>query len=191
MSGRFFLAALFMVFFAAASAMAETGSWGLQLMGRYGSVRASAKGTELFKDSIGGEAMVTRGLSSRWSVGVGFNYSRVQATGAFQRDYYLKHGVPENNGYRQQAVFALAIYNFQDNILHPYFAAGLGTGNIYHIQGGGGFDGWGTDWIARAGLSYHLGEKFRILGEASYDVLQGQDTNVATLAGQLGLGYSF
>jgi len=191
MSGRVTLSALFMVFFAVASAAAETGTWGVHLHSRYGSVRASTQGTELFEDSIGAEAMVTRGLSSRWSVGVGYNYSRVQATGAFRGDYYLKYGELENNGYRQQAVFALAIFHFQDNILHPYVAAGLGGGNIYHTQGGGGFDGWGTDWIARVGLSYHLGEKFRILGEVSYDVLQGQDTNVNTLAAQLGLGYTF
>ena len=136
-------------------------------------------------------SVVCRVVSSRWSVGVGFNYVQLNATSAMQGNYYLEYGVPENNGYRQQTVLALALFDFQDNILHPYFAAGLGAGNIYHTQGGGGFDGWGTDWIVRAGLSYHLGEKFRIIGEVSYDVLQGQDTNVATLAGQLGLGYSF
>ena len=191
MSGRITLAALLLTLMGVSSAVAESGHWGLRVSGRYGSVRASVQGTELFKDSYGGEAMVTRGLSSRWSVGVGYNYVQLNATSAMKGNYFLEYGVPENDGYRQQTFFALALFDFQDNILHPFFAAGLGAGNIYHTQGGGGFDGWGTDWIVRAGMSYHLGEKFRIIGEVSYDVLQGQDTNVATLSGQLGLGYSF
>ena len=191
MSGRVRLAALLMLIGAAFASAAQAGPWGVQVMGRYASVRASVTGTELFEDGYGGEAMVTRALSARWSVGAGYNYARINATTAMKSNYYLEYGEPENDGYRQQTVFALAIFQFQDNILHPYFAAGLGSGNIYHTQGGGGFDGWGTDWIGRFGLAYHLGENFRILGEASYDVLQGQDTNVSTFAGQLGLGYSF
>ena len=62
---------------------------------------------------------------------------------------------------------------------------------VDHVQGGGGFSGWGTDWQLRAGLVYHLGDHLRIVGEASYDVLLGQETDVTTFAVVLGAGYRF
>jgi len=170
---------------------AATGPWQVEAKGRYGWPKAQAGGTELFKSSYGGEILVANRVHEKWSLAAGYNYLRTEATGAFRGDYYLTNGVLEKNGYRQQAAFALVRFHFQDNVLHPHFAAGMGAGKIHHAQGGGGFDGWGTDWLARLGLAYHAGDRWRILAEASYDVLQGQQTNVSTFAVNLGVGYAF
>jgi hypothetical protein len=170
---------------------AATGPWQVEVKGRYGWPKARAGGTELFTRSFGGEILAARRVRDRWSIAAGYEYLRMEATGAFRADYFLENGVVEKDGYRRQTVFALVRYHFQDNVLHPHFAAGVGAGRIHHVQGGGGFDGWGTDWLARAGLAYHLGDRWRIVGEASYDVLQGEETNVSTFAAGLGAGYAF
>ena len=182
---------LLILAFGAGSAAAEAGPWQVELKGRYGWPKARAGGTELFNKSFGGEILVANRVHENWSIAAGWNYHQLEATGAFRRDYFLKNGVVEDDGYRQQAFFALVRYHFQDNILHPHLAVGMGAGKIHHTQGEGGFDGWGTDWLARLGLSYHLGDRWRILGEASYDVLQGQQTNVSTFAVVLGVGFAF
>jgi hypothetical protein len=182
---------ILLVLFSGVGSAAATGPWQVEAKGRYGWPKAQSGGTELFKSSFGGEVLVANRVHANWSIAAGYHYLRMEATGAFRADYFLRYGTVEKDGYRQQAAFALVRYHFQDNVLHPHFAAGMGVGKVHHTQGGGGFDGWGTDWLARLGLAYHAGERWRILGEASYDVLQGQQTNITTFAVNLGAGYAF
>ena len=195
MKSRLVLATL-VLFLAVAAlpAAAETddsGHWGAELKFRYGWPKAQDGGTELFDTSYGGEVLVTRRLSDRWTLGAGYNYVWLEATPAFQGDYYATYGEPENDGYRQQAVFGLARYDIQESVLNPFLAVGVGAARIHHTQGGGGFDGWGTDLIARVGMMYELGDRWGVVFEVNYDVLLGDETDVKTLALMLGAGYRF
>jgi len=195
MKSRLALATLVVFLTAAGSAAAagpgEAGQWGAELKFRYGWPKAQDGGTELFDSSYGGEVMVTRRMADRWSIGAGYNYVWMEATPAFQGDYFVEYGIPENNGYRQQAVFALARYDIHEGALNPFLALGIGASEIHHTQGGGGFDGWGTDLIARFGMIYMLGDSFGIVGEINYDVLMGDETDVKTMALMVGANYGF
>lgn len=175
----------------AAAESDESALWGAELKFRYGWPKAQDGGTELFDSSYGGEVLVTRRLADRWTLGAGYNYVWMEATPAFQGDYFATYGRPEGDGYRQQAVFALARYDIQESVLNPYLAAGIGAGKIHHTQGGGGFDGWGTDLIARFGMIYELGDRWGVVFEVNYDVLFGDETDIKTLALMLGAGYRF
>lgn len=173
------------------AAAEEAAPWGAELKFRYGWPKAQDGGVELFDSSYGGEVLVTRRLAERWTLGAGYNYVWMEATPAFQGDYYATYGEPENDGYRQQAVFGLARYDIQESVLNPFLAVGVGAAKIHHTQGGGGFNGWGTDLIARFGMIYELGDQWNLVFEVNYDVLFGDETDVKTLALMLGAGYRF
>lgn len=189
-----FLALVLMVSAAAVPAAAwpgEAGEWDAELKFRYGWPKAQDGGVELFDGAYGGEVAVTRRMAERWTLGVGYNLVKLDATGAFRGDYFVENGEVENGGYRQQTLFVMARYDVQESVLNPFLAAGVGTAKIHHTQGGGGFSGWGTDLIARGGMAYRLSEKLGIVGELTYDVLMGEETDVKTLAVQAGVTYGF